>query len=129
MLVDADIRRLVLDQADAAVPVAAASLSGWRAVQVRGEAYPVIIRSAGARTDGVLTGELSRNALSRLLSFEGPEYALETVTVTTNEASMTAMVFVGAAACRPAARPWRFAEWQRRHKRASLAKLRSGIRA
>ena len=58
-----------------------------------------------------------------LISFEGAEYALETLTLLSGEA---ALVFVGSRHCHPTGRPWSLSNWELRHKRAFLAGIRRG---
>jgi hypothetical protein len=124
-LMDADVRSAVLGKhADAAV-VAPDVLAGWRRVGLRGRTYPVIVPSSGARVDGLAVSFAAgaRSTVTDLLvSFEGPEYEVETVALSTGT---SAYVFVGSRHCHPTGRPWSLSHWQKRHKRAFCAGLTS----
>ena len=125
-LIDDDVRALVLGSSADGAAVCAATLAGWSVVRVQGKTYPVIARRRGT-ADGVLTGELDDSAFERLVRYEGPEYeaAALDVTVTETGEAVRAAVFVPSDQCRMSVSPWRFEDWQRRHKREFLARLRA----
>ena len=124
-LLDADVRAAVLGKhADAAVVVPDV-LAGWRRVGLRGRTYPVIVPSSGATVDGLavsFAAGAGSTVTDLLISFEGPEYEVETVVLSSGSA---ASVFTGSRHCHPSGRPWLLSHWERRHKRAFCAGLTS----
>ena len=122
-LTDDDVRDAVLGKfADAALVVPDV-LAGWRRVGLRGRSYPVIVRSPGATVDGLAVSFAAGagSAVTDLLvSFEGPEYGIETVMLSSGS---TASVFAGSRHCHPTGRPWSLSHWERRHKPAFCAAM------
>lgn len=131
-LMDADVRRAVLGAA-APATVEPATLAGWRRVPVAGASYPMIVRAAGSRVEGVFARGLDQRARDRLIAYESDGYRMmeAIVTLATDGKSRRAFVFVpdrrrGAAAPRKRGHgAWHLASWQRRHKRRFLARLAS----
>lgn len=77
-LMCADIMRAACGGLPAAQP---AQLPGFSRHPVAGEHYPGIVEADGARVDGLLYRDVSREQLARLDTFEGDQYRRETVCV------------------------------------------------
>lgn len=125
-LVDADIRTAVLGKFTKNETVTPAYLPDWRRVGLRGRTYPVIVPYTGAVVDGVAVSfadGAERPVTELLTSFEGDEYRLARLELSTGEA---VSVFAGSRRCHPTGRVWSFPDWQRRHKRAFLAAIGQG---
>tara|TARA_R110002110_G_scaffold8409_2_gene42249 strand:- start:5351 stop:5764 length:414 start_codon:yes stop_codon:yes gene_type:complete len=125
-LMDADVRAAVLGPLRDDALVSPARLAGWERVGLRGRSYPVVRPAGAGIVDGLavsFAAGSTRQIRDLLTSFEGPEYRMETLTLASGEA---AGVFVASRRCHPTGRPWSFADWERRHKRAFLAAIRRG---
>ena len=135
-LMDADVRRAVLGPA-APATVEPATLAGWRRVPVAGASYPMVVRAAGSRIEGVLVRGLDGRARDLLIAYEGDGYRmLETiVTAAISQKRCRAFVFVPDRRGRSKTPPkrgrgaWILASWRRRHKRRFLARLASAASA
>lgn len=119
---DADVRRLVLGPLCPAT-VEPAILKGWRRVMLPGVTYPSVIRDAEGAVEGVVTGDLTAGAKRRLLAYEGKDYDLIEVDVATGGETIGAWMFAGTPIQGRRAGEWKFALWQRRHKRRFVATL------
>ncbi|CAN0443597.1 unnamed protein product [Discosporangium mesarthrocarpum] len=125
-LIDADVRAAVLDKFTDNGSVAPAQLEGWRRVGLHGRSYPVIVPSPDGTVDGIAASFAAGDeapVTERLKSFEGVEYIMAAVTLTSGD---TASVFVGSRRCHPTGRAWSFSNWERRHKRAFLTGIARG---
>lgn len=121
-LMDADIRAAVMGTFSGEIEPATAR--GWRRVGVAGRPYPTLVAHSGGRVDGLCVSEVGGRAMRNLLAYEGPEYRLEPILIRLQcGTDVEAATFL----CRPGARSfptiWRFGDWLRRHKSASLARI------
>lgn len=125
-LIDSDLREAVLGEYASLGGISPDRLTGWRAVAVRGRTYPVIVPAPGLSVEGVvmrIAADHRCQVHDRLMAFEGHEYEIGNVTLDSGGA---AAVFVASPACVPTNRPWSFSQWERRHKRHSLARIARG---
>jgi len=130
-LIDPEIRRLVLGRLAPRL-VEPATLSGWRCVPVPARTYPMIVPDRRGRLSGILVRGLSAAARRRLERYEDDLYAVAPVEVglVDRKRTLSALAFVarpGRTAC--GAKTWDFAEWQRRHKRRFMQRLRRRLAA
>lgn len=129
-LIDPEVRDLVLGRLARAATAIPATLGGWRAVRVYGRSYPALVRVRDAVAEGVLVAGLPREALDRLVRYEGPAYDLVVLDVEGADGrSRTARVFVAGESCRVDGRPWSYADWCRRDRKAFIQRLRGGLDA
>lgn len=123
-LIDPDVRRAVLGaRAAGAIDVREASLEGWERRAVRGETYPVILRRAGGRVDGLLASGLGAPQRRRLVAYEGDGYDLLPVSVSLADGrARMALVFAPTpgGALKPASSGWDYARWLSLDKRGFL---------
>lgn len=123
-LMDPDVRAAVLGTFTESESVSPAVLTGWKRVGLRARSYPVLVKSSNASVEGVQVSfapGAERAVTDLLTSFEGTEYRLETLMLSSGD---TACVFVGSRRCHPTGRAWLFSDWERRHKRAFLFGIR-----
>jgi len=113
-LLDPDIRRTVLGVEDA--PCAPALLADWRRVFVRGDTYPVLVRRMGETMDGLLSPDLTADAVRKLRAYEGPSYRERALSVEAAGQWVTATVFVPKDPGVATGRAWHLSLWQKRHK-------------
>lgn len=127
-LIDPEVRTAVMgrDAVDGST-VAPAVVHGWRAVFVQGRPYPAAMPRRGHDLRGILVDGVPERLMPRLSAYEGPEYVARIVKVETvgHVSDGDAFVFVAGPECRLSASPWRFADWERRHKRRFLAGVRA----
>lgn len=122
-LMDADIRAAVMGGA-APAPVAPATARGWRRVRVSGRPYPTMVAHPTGRVDGLAVSDIDESRLRNLLTYEGPEYHLEIIAIGLEcGTSVAAATFLCNPGPGPVPRMWRFGDWLRRHKSASLAHI------
>ena len=125
-LIDPDVRRLVLGR-HAPRSAEPATLRGWRCVPVPAKSYPMLIRDPRGRLPGVLVRGLNATARQRLIRYEDDLYEFAEIEVEIGVPSRrkSALAFV-ARAGRAAlgAKAWDFADWQRRHKRRFVQRLK-----
>ena len=98
-----------------------AFLHGFRRTYLARLSYPLLVAHPAGRVAGILAHGLDAEAVHRLMVFEGSEYHLVPVPVTTHEGHL---IRVGTFLCdrrmQTDNRDWRLPVWQRRHKRLFL---------
>ncbi len=122
-LMDAEMRRLVLGSAAAALP---ARLMGYRRMAELRSPVPVLARRPGAAADGVLVRGIDRRRAARLRHYEGCQYRLACCMVELSGGERCrAFVFLARAPAAFRHMPWRLDAWQRRwrHRALKLAAL------
>ena len=130
-LMDEDVRRAVLGRR-APRNVTPAVLEGWARVPLTGASYPVVVRRAGARVDGVLARGIDGVAARRLARYEGAEYVPIEAAIRPAQRStpITAFLFVPRPGrVRTGMGGWDIDAWRRRYKRRFLARLGATPRA
>jgi gamma-glutamylcyclotransferase (GGCT)/AIG2-like uncharacterized protein YtfP len=114
---DAEVRRAILGPGVDRVSIAPGVLPGWRCVFLRGRSYPVLRPDAAAATGGVIADGIDADQARRLDRFETDEYRPRRAAVRDADGeTVEAMVFFAARPGFATMTPWRFDEWQRRHK-------------
>ena len=133
-LIDRDVRAHVIGPEAAGWRISEAILRDWRTVRIAGRPYPAIVPRRGETAVGILAEGIRNEHLPRLIAYEGAEYALRTLEVevapaadgSAEEALMvTAYAFAASSACNVIPSGWRFSDWERRHRRATIAALRA----
>lgn len=82
-----------------------AGLQGWRRVCLRGTPYPTLVRDQDAAVEGAVL-RVGAAALARLAAYEGSDYALVPVTVTTARGTLRARAWIAPAWRAEAKRDW-----------------------
>ena len=120
-LMDRDLLERVAGQPVSARQIEPAAIAGYRRTGVIGRAYPILVRSTGSRTAGIVVHGLDGRAARRLDAYEGSNYRLTPVTVTqANGRAIEAVVYLFRDERKSDRRLWRLADWQRRWKRRAL---------
>jgi gamma-glutamylcyclotransferase (GGCT)/AIG2-like uncharacterized protein YtfP len=127
-LMDETVRRLVLGPSARTLSLQPAVLDGWRRTAVRGRHYPVVVAASGASVAGLVTGAMSRAAVTRLDRFEGPEYVRRALAVRSPDGGATAWVYVARNATLSSAADWDYTAWCRQHRDRFLKRLAGGAR-
>jgi hypothetical protein len=83
----------------------------------------MLVAHPGGRVGGHLLVDLGDEDRRRLNFYEGWEYQLALVSVTTETGRIAAEMFVGREGVAADKRDWRLAPWQRVHKPVFLARL------
>lgn len=124
-LMDADVRRIVLDRPVGRDEVVAARLPGYRRVVSRAATYPVLRPDPDGSVEGVVMPSPDARDVLRVAHFEDEEYeaAWRLVRLADGEA-MRARVFIALDVMRPGDEPWEPAVWARTHKAAFLGRCR-----
>jgi hypothetical protein len=94
---------------------------GFRAVHYPDRIYPALIRTAGARAEGLLLTDLSSFERDLLDGFEGEEYVRGPVAVMIEEELFEADAYLPAIAVPQTAEDWSLPRWQQTHKPSVLA--------
>ena len=129
-LMDRDVRQAVLGRPTPEHALEPASLRGWCRRPVAGRTYPMLAPHPAGQVDGVLVHGLDAHDRRRLDHYEGEEYIVAEMKVISGRGGRrNALVYV----CRPGVAagrgPWRLRDWQSRHKRAALARIRAVMAA
>jgi gamma-glutamylcyclotransferase (GGCT)/AIG2-like uncharacterized protein YtfP len=130
-LMDADIRQAVLGER-APQTVEPATLAGFRRCAAASGAYPVIVKANGYEVRGIVARGLDKTAQARLNRYEGPEYEMIDVAVSTpTKRELWACAYVPSRKNAPRVSPgeWTLELWERRFKREMLALIRMGLSA
>jgi hypothetical protein len=97
-----------------------ASAPGWRAAQLAGKPWPVLVRAPGRAASGVLVMGLSPFERDLLDAYEGAGYKRSPVAVMVDVELFEADAYLPALAPPPDAPDWQLAEWQMNHKPRAL---------
>jgi hypothetical protein len=130
-LIDPDVRALVLGRHAPRI-VEPAGLRGWRCVPVPARTYPMLIADPEGRLSGVLVRGLNAVARERLVRYEDDLYELVEIDVEIGRRGKKRGAFTFVARSGRTAsgsRTWDFTDWQRRHKRRFLQRLRRRLAA
>jgi gamma-glutamylcyclotransferase (GGCT)/AIG2-like uncharacterized protein YtfP len=118
---DADVRRAILGPSVDRVTIMPATLPGFKCVFMRGRPYPVLRPDHCASVEGVIAVNVDAAQAARVDRFETNEYRAARANVIDAAGDMVeAMVYFAARPGLATTTPWRFAEWQRRHKKDAL---------
>ena len=115
---DRDVLGCVIgESASAGIKMQPAILAGYRKVRLPHETYPLLIPEVDSRANGMLLHGLDKEALDKIVFFEGEEYELSPVAVKTEDGECREALFFDEGIMPPArTETWDFAEWRRLHK-------------
>jgi hypothetical protein len=129
-LLDRDVATLVLGRRLPPAAFVPAALPGHARRRVRGASYPIVVRDPKGEVAGAIVGGLSARDVARLAAFEGPRYRIAPLKVRIAGAMSTVSVFEPLEErFQPTSGVWDLASWQRRYKRAFLARVRPALSA
>ena len=81
-LMDADLLQLVCGHDTSSIVREPAVVSDYVPLWVRDDHYPVLVARPGANTSGIILRNLSPQALDRIVFFEGGEFTVQQIDVT-----------------------------------------------
>jgi len=120
-LMDRDVLRIVSNMEDSQLSHTEGHAIGYRQQEVTGESYPVLMPDDAKQTEGILIDGLSDTAMQRIHFFEGDEYALAELKVsTTDNANILANYYRDTGVYEILESGWNFRQWQRTHKTSFL---------
>jgi len=129
-LLDRDVASLVLGRRLPPQAYVPAALPGHARRRVKGASYPIVVRDPRGRVSGAIVGGLSVRDVERLAAFEGPRYRISTLRVRIGGVTATVSVFEPLEErFQPTSGEWDLVAWQRRYKRAFLARVRPALSA
>lgn len=132
-LLDSDVVAVVLGRRLPPAAFVPASLLGHARWRAKGATYPVVVPDPKGQVPGVIVGGLSLTDVTRLAAYEGPGYRIAPLKVKMDGVMTMVSVFepivedAGAyrdGRLQPSRELWDLVLWQRRHKRAFVARLR-----
>jgi hypothetical protein len=124
-LLDADVTALVLGRRLPPAAWVPAVLPGHARRRIKEGTYPIAVPDPRAAIAGAVVGGLSLRDVARLSAYEGPRYRVASLKVRIGGAVRQVSVFAPLEErFRQTAGVWELIDWQRRHKRAFLARLR-----
>jgi hypothetical protein len=124
-LLDRDVTALVLGRRLPPAAYTPAALPGHARRRVEDGSYPIAVRDPRSEVAGAIVGGLSARDVARLAAYEGPRYRIAALKV--RIAGVLSIVSVFAPLeerFQPTSGSWELTSWQRRHKKAFLARLR-----
>jgi len=129
-LLDSDVTSLVLGRRLPPQAYVAAALPGHARRRVKGASYPIVVRDPRSEVSGAVVGGLSPRDVARLAAYEGPRYRIAPLRVRIGRATATVSVFEPVEErFQPTSDGWDVVAWQRRYKRAFLARIRPALSA
>jgi Gamma-glutamyl cyclotransferase, AIG2-like len=129
-LLDRDVISLVLGRRVPPQAYVPAALPGHARKRVKGASYPIVVRDPKAEVSGAIVGGLSLRDVDRLAAYEGPRYRIAPLKVRTGGAMTTVSVFEPREErFQQTSGEWDLVAWQRRFKRAFLARVRPALSA
>jgi hypothetical protein len=127
-LLDRDVARLVLGRRLPPQAYTKAALPGHARRRVGGASYPIVVRDPRSEVAGAVVGGLSARDVARLAAYEGPRYRIAPLMVRIAGATTVVSVFEPVEErFQPTSGVWDLTAWQRRYKRAFLARLRPAL--
>jgi hypothetical protein len=127
-LLDRDVARLVLGRRLPPQAYVPAALPGHARRKVKGASYPIVVRDPRGRVAGAIVGGLSGRDVERLAAYEGPRYRIAPLKVRIGGVTATVSVFEPLEErFQPTSGKWDLVAWQRRYKRAFLARVRPAL--
>lgn len=129
-LLDRDVAGLVLGRRLPPQAYIAAALPGHARRRVKGASYPIAVRDLRSEVSGAVVGGLSARDVARLAAYEGPRYRIAPLKVRIAGQMTVVAVFAPLEErFQPTSGTWELAAWQRRYKRAFLARLKPALSA
>ena len=127
-LLDCDVAALVLGRRLPPSAFMPAILPGWSRWRVQGGSYPISVPDPKGEVPGAVVGGLSARDVARLSAYEGPGYRTAALKVRVAGGLTTVSVFEPLVArLKPTGRAWDLVSWQRRDKRAFVARLMKAL--
>jgi hypothetical protein len=129
-LLDRDVASLVLGRRLPPAAFVPAALPGHARRRVKGATFPIVVRDPRSEVAGAIVGGLSVRDVNRLAAYEGPRYRIARLKVRVGERLTTVSVFEPVEQrFEPTSGDWELLPWQRRYKRAFLARIRPALSA
>lgn len=129
-LLDRDVTALVLGRRLPPQAFKPAILSGHARWRAKGASYPVVVPDPRGEVEGAIVGSLSPRDVACLSGFEGPGYRVVPLKVRSQGTLFTVAVFEPLVSrLEPSGDLWDLVLWQRRHKRAFVARLQRAFSA
>jgi len=120
-LLDPEILAIVLGRPVDPAALIAADIAGYRRVAVRGEVYPALIPAPGATVAGAAAVFDAASDEARLRYYEGDEYDLVDVAVSTADGDLPARAFIaGDGMTLDKDTDWTLAQWRADGDRAVM---------
>jgi hypothetical protein len=127
-LLDRDVARLVLGRRLPPTAFIPAALPGHARRRVKGASYPIVVHDRRSEVAGAVVGGLSARDVARLAAYEGPRYRIAPLKVRIGGAMTMVSVFAPLEErFQPTSGDWNLTAWQRRYKRAFLARVRPAL--
>ena len=124
-LLDPDVTALVLGRRLPPSAWVPATLPGHARKRIKEGTYPIAVPDPKGSIVGAIVGGLSARDVARLSAYEGPRYRVASLKVRVGGAVRCVSVFAPLEErFQQTAGSWELADWQRRHKRAFLARIR-----
>jgi hypothetical protein len=124
-LLDPDVMALVIGRRLPPSAFVPAILPGHSRRRAKGATYPVVVRDAADRVQGVVVGGLTARDVARLAAYEGRGYRIAQLKVRVGGELVTVSVFEPIVArLQPSTSPWDYALWRGRYKRPFVGRLR-----
>ena len=129
-LLDSDVASLVLRRRLPPAAYIPAALPRHARRRVKGANYPIVVRDPRSEVQGAIVGGLSDRDIARLTAYESPRYRIAPLKVRIGGTMTIVSVFApNEERFQPTSGDWDLLAWQRRHKRAFLARLRPALSA
>lgn len=129
-LLDRDVAALVLGRRLPPQAYTAALLPGHARRRVKGATYPIVVADPCGKVPGAVVSGLSVRDVARLSAYEGPRYRIAPLRVRIGGRLTVVSVFEPVErSFQPVDGYWDLTEWQRRHKRAFVARIRRALSA
>lgn len=129
-LLDEDVTALVIGRRLPPRAWVPATLAGFSRRKAKGVTYPVAIRDPKGKVQGAVVGGFSRREVERLQAYEGVRYHTVPLKVRVHGHITTVSVFEPKEkAFQPVDGEWSLTDWQRRHKRRFLERIRKAFSA
>ena len=129
-LLDSDVASLVLRRRLPPAAYIPAALPRHARRRVKGATYPIVVPDPRSEVRGAIVGGLSDRDVARLTAYEGPRYRVAPLKVRIGGTMTIVSVFApNEERFQPTSGDWDLLAWQRRHKRAFLARVRPALSA
>src|SRR5690348_8423488 len=129
-LLDRDVASLVLGRRLPPAAFVPAALPAHARRRVKGASYPIVVRDPRSEVRGAIVAGLSARDVKRLAAYEGPRYRIARLRVRIGDTMTTVSVFEPVEQrFEPTRGNWELVPWQRRYKRAFLARIRPALSA
>jgi len=128
-LIDQDVMALVIGRRLPPQAFELASIPGYSRRRASGASFPVLIRDPRGRVQGVVVRGFSARDVAQLSAYEGKGYCIVPRNVWQAGRQITVSVFKSLAdrdaRLMPSREPWDLKRWQRDHKRAYVARVKT----